>query len=162
PTQILREAEHAADARVLVLAPVDDRLVDPREPFEHLRAARQDEHREAHPRLPLLQRAQQRCGHHDVADPVRHAHEDMVEGFHRGTLCNARRGGGEKTGIRGDAFRGVWDALMDMPTVLREGPYRIHFYMADRVEPPHMHVKRDRSEAKFWLDPVRLADAGRF
>jgi Domain of unknown function (DUF4160) len=43
-----------------------------------------------------------------------------------------------------------------MPTVLREGPYRFFFYSADRDEPPHVHVERDDSEAKFWLDPVWL------
>ena len=43
-----------------------------------------------------------------------------------------------------------------MPTVLRSGPYRIFFYSADHVEPPHVHVQRDDSSAKFWLDPVRL------
>lgn len=44
-----------------------------------------------------------------------------------------------------------------MPTVLRIGPYRFFFYSGDQSEPPHIHVERDRSEAKFWLDPVRLA-----
>ena len=44
-----------------------------------------------------------------------------------------------------------------MPTVLRSGPYRFFFYAGDRDEPPHVHVERDDSEAKFWLDPVRLA-----
>jgi len=43
-----------------------------------------------------------------------------------------------------------------MPTVLRLGPYRFFFYAGDRDEPPHVHVERDRSKAKFWLDPVRL------
>jgi hypothetical protein len=43
-----------------------------------------------------------------------------------------------------------------MPTVLRSGPYRFFFYAGDRDEPPHVHVERDESEAKFWLDPVRL------
>ena len=43
-----------------------------------------------------------------------------------------------------------------MPTVLRSGPYRFFFYSGDRGEPPHVHVERDDSEAKFWLDPVRL------
>jgi hypothetical protein len=45
-----------------------------------------------------------------------------------------------------------------MPTVLRSGPYRFFFYSADSAEPPHVHVERDSSEAKFWLDPVRLED----
>lgn len=44
-----------------------------------------------------------------------------------------------------------------MPTVFRSGPYRMFFYAGDRDEPPHIHVERDRSEAKFWLDPIRLA-----
>jgi len=50
-----------------------------------------------------------------------------------------------------------------MPTILREGPYRIHFYSQDHLEePPHVHVQRDRNEAKFWLDPVRLERSGGF
>jgi hypothetical protein len=47
-----------------------------------------------------------------------------------------------------------------MPTVLRIGPYRFHFYSADGSEPPHIHVRRDQTEAKYWLNPVRLADRG--
>lgn len=43
-----------------------------------------------------------------------------------------------------------------MPVVLRDGPYRFFFYAGDRREPPHIHVRRDREEAKFWLGPVRL------
>jgi hypothetical protein len=43
-----------------------------------------------------------------------------------------------------------------MPTVLRSGPYRLFFYSGDRDEPPHVHVERDDSVAKVWLDPVRL------
>lgn len=44
-----------------------------------------------------------------------------------------------------------------MPTVLRIGPYRFHFYSREIGEPPHVHVARDDFEAKFWLDPVRVA-----
>jgi hypothetical protein len=43
-----------------------------------------------------------------------------------------------------------------MPTVLRSGPYRLFFYAGDQSEPPHVHAERDDSEAKFWLDPIRL------
>ena len=43
-----------------------------------------------------------------------------------------------------------------MPTILRSGPYRLFFYAGDGNEPPHVHVERDDSVAKFWLDPVRL------
>lgn len=44
-----------------------------------------------------------------------------------------------------------------MPTVLRSGPYRLSFYSLEPGEPPHVHVKRDRDEAKVWLTPVALA-----
>src|SRR5262245_28222245 len=49
-----------------------------------------------------------------------------------------------------------------MPTVLRSGPYRFFFYSGDGNEPPHVHVERDDCEAKFWLDPVRLAHSHGF
>ena len=42
-----------------------------------------------------------------------------------------------------------------MPTILRVGPYRFYFYPADAPEPPHIHIKRDDSEAKYWLSPVQ-------
>lgn len=44
-----------------------------------------------------------------------------------------------------------------MPTVLRIGPYRLYFYSHEPNEPPHIHIDRDRSSAKFWLEPVSLA-----
>jgi hypothetical protein len=44
-----------------------------------------------------------------------------------------------------------------MPTVLRIGPYRFHFYSREGNEPPHIHVTREEMEAKFWLRPVALA-----
>jgi hypothetical protein len=44
-----------------------------------------------------------------------------------------------------------------MPTILRIGPYRFHFYSAEANEPPHIHIERDDLEAKFWLEPVALA-----
>jgi hypothetical protein len=43
-----------------------------------------------------------------------------------------------------------------MPTVLKTGPYRFYFYSHEGTEPPHMHVDRDDSSAKFWLEPVTL------
>jgi hypothetical protein len=45
-----------------------------------------------------------------------------------------------------------------MPTVLREGPYSFIFFSSDRGEPPHIHAQRERSVAKFWLEPVALVD----
>lgn len=44
-----------------------------------------------------------------------------------------------------------------MPTVLRVGPYRFHFYSDEGSEPPHIHVRCADGEAKFWLAPVGLA-----
>jgi hypothetical protein len=44
-----------------------------------------------------------------------------------------------------------------MPTVLRIGPYRFHFYSREPNEPPHIHIERDDNEAKFWLEPVAVA-----
>jgi hypothetical protein len=41
-----------------------------------------------------------------------------------------------------------------MPTLLREGPYRIHFYSQDCLqEPPHVHVQRA------WHEAARILDA---
>jgi hypothetical protein len=44
-----------------------------------------------------------------------------------------------------------------MPTVLTVGPYSFVFFSSDRGEPVHIHVKRDRQIAKFWLEPIDLA-----
>jgi hypothetical protein len=41
-----------------------------------------------------------------------------------------------------------------MPTVLRIGPYRFGFFSADVGERPHVHVRRNRSQAKFWIGPI--------
>ena len=49
-----------------------------------------------------------------------------------------------------------------MPTVLREGPYRFHFFSNEGTEPPHIHVRAGSHEAKFWLDPIQLAKTGQF
>lgn len=44
-----------------------------------------------------------------------------------------------------------------MPTVLRIGSYRFHFYSDERGEPAHIHVRNSDGECKFWLEPVALA-----
>jgi len=44
-----------------------------------------------------------------------------------------------------------------MPTVLYDGPFAFIFFSSDTGEPPHIHVKRDESIAKYWLQTVRLA-----
>ena len=45
-----------------------------------------------------------------------------------------------------------------MPTVMRIGAYRLHFYSKEGSEPPHIHVARDDFEAKIWLRPVALVE----
>lgn len=45
-----------------------------------------------------------------------------------------------------------------MPTVFREDPYRFFFYALDCDEPVHIHVEREGFKAKFWLDPIKLAN----
>jgi hypothetical protein len=49
-----------------------------------------------------------------------------------------------------------------LPTVLREGGYRLFFYAGDGGEPVHVHIERERKVAKFWLEPMRLARSGDF
>jgi hypothetical protein len=44
-----------------------------------------------------------------------------------------------------------------MPTVLRIGSYRFHFYSDEGREPPHIHIETPEGECKFLLNPVRLA-----
>jgi hypothetical protein len=44
-----------------------------------------------------------------------------------------------------------------MPTVLRVGRYRFLFFSNEGLEPPHIHIKADENQAKFWLNPVALA-----
>ena len=48
-----------------------------------------------------------------------------------------------------------------MPAIGDIGPYRFFFYSAEGREPPHVHVRRGRATAKFWLNPVRLARSRR-
>ncbi len=49
-----------------------------------------------------------------------------------------------------------------MPTVGRNGPYRLFFFSNEGLEPPHVHVQRDEALAKFWLSPVALASSSGF
>ena len=49
-----------------------------------------------------------------------------------------------------------------MPSVLRQGPYSVAFFASDRGEPKHVHVRRDRNEAKIWLEPVSVDRGGGF
>ena len=49
-----------------------------------------------------------------------------------------------------------------MPSIKDIGPYKLFFYSAEGDELPHIHIRRDRATAKFWLNPVRLAKSRRF
>lgn len=47
--------------------------------------------------------------------------------------------------------------LTGVPTAFWIGPYQFIFWSGDRPEPAHIHVKREKMDAKFWLVPeVRL------
>ena len=43
-----------------------------------------------------------------------------------------------------------------MPTILRYKGYRLFFYSneGDPSEPLHVHIRKGKSVAKFWLEPV--------
>ena len=45
---------------------------------------------------------------------------------------------------------------MLVPTVLRIGPWRFHFYSDEGSELVHIHVTDGSNSAKIWVDPVRL------
>jgi Domain of unknown function (DUF4160) len=49
-----------------------------------------------------------------------------------------------------------------MPTVLRISGFRFFFYSLEGSEPPHIHVEHGDSIAKFWLEPVSLAESRGF
>ena len=44
-----------------------------------------------------------------------------------------------------------------MPTAMKLGSYRVHFYSDEGREPVHIHVETPDGECIFWLDPIRLA-----
>ncbi len=44
-----------------------------------------------------------------------------------------------------------------VPTVLRIGSFRFHFYSDEMREPSHIHVATPEGECKFWLEPIVLA-----
>lgn len=49
-----------------------------------------------------------------------------------------------------------------VPNLGNVGPYRFFFYSNESGEPAHVHVRRDCKLAKFWLEPVELAESKRF
>ena len=49
-----------------------------------------------------------------------------------------------------------------MPALLRVGGYRFFFFSMEGREPPHIHVAHAGRYAKFWLQPVTLAEVRGF
>jgi len=45
-----------------------------------------------------------------------------------------------------------------VPAILRVRGYRFFFFSLEGREPPHIHVAHVGRYAKFWLEPVALAD----
>lgn len=48
-----------------------------------------------------------------------------------------------------------------MPTVLRIGPFRFHFYTDEGSEPPHIHVRTPDGDCKFSLEPSIILASNR-
>ena len=40
-----------------------------------------------------------------------------------------------------------------MPSFGRIGPFRLFIYSSDCTERRHIHIQRDKSTAKYWIDP---------
>lgn len=49
-----------------------------------------------------------------------------------------------------------------MPVTHRESGFVFRFVSFDLTEPMHIHVTKDGNQAKFWLEPLRLAHGGKF
>jgi len=49
-----------------------------------------------------------------------------------------------------------------MPEVLRVGGYRFFFFSREGNEPRHIHVEQAERYAKFWLEPIELAESRGF
>ena len=62
--------------------------------------------------------------------------------FNQKNVAGLKRREGVYTGSVADGFSGRAISVL--------------FYSADRDEPPHVHVEREDSEAKFWLVPTHL------
>jgi hypothetical protein len=49
-----------------------------------------------------------------------------------------------------------------MPTLLPSRGYRFFFFSREGQEPPHNHVSHAGRYAKYWIDPVSVADVRGF
>lgn len=46
-----------------------------------------------------------------------------------------------------------------MPTILRIKGYRFFFFSREGNEPIHIHIEHADHYAKFWLNPIQLAES---
>lgn len=57
--------------------------------------------------------------------------------------------------------RGHIKRSLPLPTVFKEKGYRFYFYSdemsGNKLEPIHIHVRKENKEAKFWVLPISLA-----
>ena len=49
-----------------------------------------------------------------------------------------------------------------MPELLRTRGFRFFFFSREGNEPPHVHVERAAKYAKYWLEPIELAESRGF
>jgi len=49
-----------------------------------------------------------------------------------------------------------------MPEIQRSGGFRFFFFSREGNEPRHIHVEQAERYAKFWLEPVALAESRGF
>ncbi len=49
-----------------------------------------------------------------------------------------------------------------MPTIIRIKGYRFFFFSREGNEPPYIHIEQAERYAKFWLNPVQLAESEGF
>jgi hypothetical protein len=49
-----------------------------------------------------------------------------------------------------------------MPEVFRVHDFRFFFFSREGQEPRHVHVEQAERYAKFWLEPIELAEARGF
>ncbi|MBN8706365.1 MAG: DUF4160 domain-containing protein [Bacteroidetes bacterium] len=49
-----------------------------------------------------------------------------------------------------------------MPTILRIHGFRFFFFSNEGSEPAHIHVEQAERYAKFWLNPVQVAESNGF
>ncbi len=46
-----------------------------------------------------------------------------------------------------------------MPTIFRHHGYRFFFFSREGEEPIHVHIESAEKYAKFWLEPLSLAES---